>query len=226
MQLIPRLVLEAIGTFLLMLVIATVTVHGATTLEAALAIGAILLVLVYAIGPHSWAHFNPAMTLGFCLRGTTPFRELLPYTIAQCLGALLAVLFQSLLLAPAVAPEAVAVEAGETVVAMGGLGAVLAAEIAFTFALIFLTLQVATTRTQAGNQYFGLVVSMTVVSGILTMGPVASAVFNPAVQVGFWTMAIEGAPPGLVVISGNVAAAFLAALAFRGLHGRSEDPAG
>ena len=147
------------------------------------------------------------------ISGTTPFRELLPYTIAQCLGALLAVLFQSLLLAPAVAPEAVAVEAGETVVAMGGLGGVLAAEIAFTFALIFLTLQVATTRTQAGNQYFGLVVSMTVVSGILTMGPVASAVFNPAVQVGLWTMAIEGAPPGLVVISGNVAAAFLAFIA-------------
>ena len=130
MKLQGRLALELIGTYFLMLVIAMVTVHQSTITTAALAIGAILLALVYAFGPHCWAHFNPAMTLAFCLRGTTPFRELAPYTIAQCLGAVLAVFTQSLLISAGHSVEPVAIEASRSVQAMGGLVSVFFAALA------------------------------------------------------------------------------------------------
>jgi glycerol uptake facilitator-like aquaporin len=48
--------------------------------------GAILVVLISILGPVSGAHFNPAVTLVFAARGTTPWREVLPYIGAQCMG--------------------------------------------------------------------------------------------------------------------------------------------
>ena len=65
----------------------------------------------------------------------------------------------------------------------------LLAEALFTFALVFLTLNVATTRTHAGNQYFGLVIGFTVLAGLLTVGPVASSSSIPqsCSASGFWS---------------------------------------
>jgi glycerol uptake facilitator-like aquaporin len=50
--------------------------------------GAILVVLISILGPISGAHFNPAVTLVFATRGVTPWREVLPYLVAQCLGGI------------------------------------------------------------------------------------------------------------------------------------------
>ena len=50
--------------------------------------GAILVVIITIFGPVSGAHFNPAVTLVFATRGETPWSEVLPYVIAQCLGAI------------------------------------------------------------------------------------------------------------------------------------------
>jgi glycerol uptake facilitator-like aquaporin len=48
--------------------------------------GAILVVLISVLGPVSGAHFNPAVSLVFAVRGFTPWREVVPYTLAQCAG--------------------------------------------------------------------------------------------------------------------------------------------
>ena len=64
------------------------------------------------------------------------------------------------------------------------------------------------------------------VAGILAMGPVASAVFNPAVQVGLWTMGSEDPLLGFLVIGSNLVGASLAALVFKAVHGTTQDPAG
>jgi glycerol uptake facilitator-like aquaporin len=48
--------------------------------------GAILVVLITIIGPVSGAHFNPAVTLVFALRGEAPWRDVFPYVVAQCAG--------------------------------------------------------------------------------------------------------------------------------------------
>jgi glycerol uptake facilitator-like aquaporin len=50
--------------------------------------GAILVVLIMILGPVSGAHFNPAVTIVFAARGTTPWREVLPYIIIQCVGGI------------------------------------------------------------------------------------------------------------------------------------------
>src|SRR5258708_387814 len=47
--------------------------------------GAILIVIITILGPISGAHFNPAVTLIFTIRGLTPWREVAPYILVQCL---------------------------------------------------------------------------------------------------------------------------------------------
>jgi len=96
LQLSRRLVAEALGTGLL---VATVVGSGimATKLTAdvglqllgnTLPTGAILVVLITILGPISGAHFNPAVSLVFALRRELPWRDLAPYTLAQCLGGI------------------------------------------------------------------------------------------------------------------------------------------
>jgi glycerol uptake facilitator-like aquaporin len=48
--------------------------------------GAILVVIITILGPISGAHFNPAVSLVFALRGELPWREVTPYIVVQCLG--------------------------------------------------------------------------------------------------------------------------------------------
>jgi len=50
--------------------------------------GAILVVLITILGPLSGAHLNPAVTLVFAARGETPWRDVVPYIVAQCFGGI------------------------------------------------------------------------------------------------------------------------------------------
>jgi glycerol uptake facilitator-like aquaporin len=50
--------------------------------------GAILVVITTILGPISGAHFNPAVTLVFATRGRTPWGEVPPYIIVQCIGGM------------------------------------------------------------------------------------------------------------------------------------------
>ena len=91
-----RFVAEALGTALL---VATVVGSGimAETLthDTALALlgntlatGAMLVVLITVFGPISGAHFNPAVSLVFCLNRSLPTRDLLAYLAAQFAGGI------------------------------------------------------------------------------------------------------------------------------------------
>jgi glycerol uptake facilitator-like aquaporin len=66
--------------------------------------GAILIVIITIFGPVSGAHFNPAVTLVFAARGDTPWVEVIPYIVVQCVGAILGTVFAHLMfeLAPLV----------------------------------------------------------------------------------------------------------------------------
>src|SRR5215216_6581341 len=83
-----KLVVEAIGTFFLVLTITLVVSAGIPL--APLAIGSVLMVMIYAGGHISGAHYNPAVTLAVWLRGKTPTRDVLPYMACQVIGAALA----------------------------------------------------------------------------------------------------------------------------------------
>ena len=91
-----RAAVEALGTALL---VATVVGSGIMaerlTSDAALALlcntlptGAILVVVITVFAPVSGAHFNPAVSLAFAARGAFPWREVMPYVAAQCLGGI------------------------------------------------------------------------------------------------------------------------------------------
>jgi len=71
--------------------------------------GAILTVLILALGPVSGAHFNPAVTLVFATRGDTPWREVIPYIVVQCLGAIMGTVLAHLMFD--LAPLAIGIKA-------------------------------------------------------------------------------------------------------------------
>ncbi len=89
-----RLVAEGLGTAIL---VATVVGSGIMAERLAggnqaiallgntIPTGAILVVIITILGPISGAHFNPAVTLVFAMRGTTPWSEVIPYILIQCL---------------------------------------------------------------------------------------------------------------------------------------------
>ena len=83
-----KYVTEFIGTFALVFTVG-MAVFKAGSL-APLAIGAVLMVFVYAGGHISGAHYNPAVTLGVFLRGKMPASDVLPYWASQLIAALVA----------------------------------------------------------------------------------------------------------------------------------------
>ncbi|MCC2320363.1 MIP family channel protein [Cellulomonas xiejunii] len=90
-----RLGAEAFGTFFLVLVGVGIALYAAFSnvgggLGVALGFGVAVLAGIVAVGHVSGGHFNPAVTLGACLAGRTPFRDLLPYWVAQIVGGVLA----------------------------------------------------------------------------------------------------------------------------------------
>ncbi|RRH95987.1 aquaporin family protein [Mesorhizobium tamadayense] len=139
-----RAVAEALGTGLL---VATVVGSGimAQTLthDTALALlgntlatGAMLVVLITILGPISGAHFNPAVSLVFCLNRSLPARDLPAYLAAQFAGAIAGTIGAHLMFALPVLEIATKLRAGPAqwfseVVATFGLVAVILAGLRF-----------------------------------------------------------------------------------------------
>jgi glycerol uptake facilitator-like aquaporin len=95
-----RLFAEALGTAFLLATVIGSGIMGEmlaggnvalALLGNTLPTGAILVVLILIFGPVSGAHFNPAVSVGFALRGELPWVELAPYVVAQVLGGILGV---------------------------------------------------------------------------------------------------------------------------------------
>ena len=168
-----RLLTEFVGTLLFLFSISAAVLSG--TPMAPLAIGAALMAVVYMGGHVSGGHYNPAVSLAVLIRGKMTAGDLLPYWVAQVLGALTGCFLASL-----ATGKSFAVMPGEGVTT---LGAVLV-EIVFTFALCLVVLNVATAKATAGNSYFGLAIGFTIVVAAFGGGPVSGGAFNPAVATG------------------------------------------
>ena len=81
-----KYIVEFIGTFFLVTTIGCTVTHPETAAMAPLAIGSVLMVMIYAGGHVSGAHYNPAVTLAVWVRGKCPTRDLLGYFVAQLVG--------------------------------------------------------------------------------------------------------------------------------------------
>jgi aquaporin Z len=200
-----KYLVELIGTFFL---VATV---GFTVLSpndagnlAPLAIGCALMVMVFAGGHVSGAHYNPAVTLAVFLRGKCPVIDVIPYLVAQLVGAAGAAGLVAFVKQPA---------AGQTI--MPATVPALIAELAYTFALCYVVLNVATAKGTSGNSFYGLAIGFTVLTGAFAVGPVSGGVFNPAVAVGLCMFGkLEWANIWIYLVA-HFAAAVLAALVFK-----------
>jgi aquaporin Z len=199
-----RYLTEFIGTFFLVLTIGCTVIPAAAGVIPPLAIGAALMVMVYAGGHVSGGHYNPAVTLGVWLRGRCPAGDVLPYWAAQVVAAL-AASFTSMFLVgsprgaaliPAVAPAFIA-------------------EFLFTFALVYVVLNTATAKRTEGNSYFGLAIGLTVMTGAFAVGSVSGGAFNPAVAVGLVVMGLVSTPSIWIHIVADFLGGAAAAMVFR-----------
>ncbi|MFN8446930.1 MAG: aquaporin [Caldilineaceae bacterium] len=166
-----KYVVEFIGTFFLVLTICLTVIPGNAGVIPPLAIGAALMVMIFAGGHISGAHYNPAVTLAVTLRGRCSSADAPLYMIAQVLGA------------------AVAAFVARFLVGGGTTGTLdvsksLVAEFLFTFALAYVVLNVATAKGTNGNSFYGLAIGITVMVGAFAVGGISGGAFNPAVAIG------------------------------------------
>ncbi|MBI4354034.1 MAG: aquaporin [Candidatus Omnitrophica bacterium] len=199
-----KLLVEGIGTFFLVLVIGLTAMAPGAGATAPLAIGAVLAAMVYAGGPISGGHYNPAVTLAVWLRGACKAADVPGYVAVQVLGASAA----ALVVGVCKPGSAVAAMQPEVLPA-------LTAELALTFALAYVVLHVATSKQAAGNSYFGLAIGGTVMAGAYAVGNISGGVFNPAVAVGLTLMGLSSLGNLWLYLLANCAGGALAALAFR-----------
>jgi aquaporin Z len=194
---------EFIGTFFLVFTIGCTGIGAGAGVIAPLAIGAALMVMVYAGGHISGAHYNPAVTLAIWMRGRVNTADVLPYIISQLVAAALAAAAVKFLRAGiAVTPISPKV------------GPALLAEFLFTFALVYVVLNTATAEGTSGNSFYGLAIGMTVMAGAFAVGDISGGVFNPAVAVGISILKISDWSNIWVYLVATFIAAAVAAVVF------------
>ncbi|MFG1683876.1 MIP/aquaporin family protein [Nonomuraea sp. NPDC049269] len=205
---------EFIGTFFLVFTV------GATVLTktplAPVAIGAILMVMVYAGGHISGAHYNPAVTLAVLLRGRISRADAVAYWIAQVAGGVIAALTASYVIEPgsvsALSPSG------------RGLWVALLAEALFTFALAYVVLNAATSSDHPGNSFYGLAIGFTVMAGAFAVGGISGGAFNPAVAIGAASMGLFAWSKIWIWLLADLAGGAIAGAAFLALNPKDRVP--
>jgi len=201
---------EGIGTFILVfagtgaVMVNKISDGAITHVGISFVFGAVVAALIYGIGHLSGAHFNPAVTLAFWASGFFPKRRVLPYILAQSVGAIAA----STLLLIALGPVA---KLGATLPLNGNWLQSLVLESVLTFILMFVILGSGLDR-RAPIGFAGLAIGLTVGLEAAFMGPITGASMNPVRSLGpafvggiwqhhwvYWVAPILGAQLAVIV---------------------------
>jgi aquaporin Z len=167
-----QLTVESIGTFILVLTVSLSTsTKGAGDL-APLAIGSALMVMVFAGGHISGAHYNPAVSLAALLAGKLRRRQTVFYVLMQLAAGALAALLVRAFVGPA------------TPAVLGADWKILVGELIFTLALAYVVLNATSAEDTKSNSFTGLAIGFTVATGIFAVGKTTGGVFNLAVALG------------------------------------------
>src|SRR5258706_9306119 len=158
-----KYLMEVIGTFFLVLVV------GLT--GTPLAIGSVLMVMVYMGGHVSGAHYNPAVTLAILLQKKIDTKDAGMYILFQVVGSMAAAIVVHVITGNTFAPSPAA--------NVSTVSALLV-EIIFTFALVSVILNVAVSKATSGNNYFGLAIGFTVLAAAFAGGGISGCADNPA----------------------------------------------
>jgi MIP family channel proteins len=169
---------EFVGTFALIFFGAGSALQGADLVGQALANGLAIGIMVTAVGHISGGHFNPAVTLSMLATGRISLAESARYWVSQLAGAVAAALVL-LAIFPSVVTDARRL--GVPTVGHGfSTGNALVAEIVGTFFLVFVIYGVAVDKRGAFSILAGLPIGLTISIGVLAVGAVSGAAFNPA----------------------------------------------
>jgi aquaporin Z len=203
-----KYMVEAIGAFFLTFTVAASVMLG--SVFTPLAAGLALMVMVYAGGHISGGHYNPAVTMAALVRGAIGMRDATAYWVVQFAGGVIA----------GVAARAIINPAAVKTLSLSGHGFIAAAlvELLFTFALCYVVLNVATSKDQKGNQFFGLAIGFTIAAGAFAVGPLSGGAFNPAVTLGAATGGLFAWSSLWVYFIVQLGAGVLAGLGFLALN--------
>ena len=174
------LIAEAIGTFALVFAgcgaIMVDSKSGSLGhVGVAISFGLVIMVMIYAVGHVSGAHFNPAVTLSFALARHFPPRQVPLYWAAQLVGALLA----AAILRGSLGNIA---QLGATFPS-GSDGQAFLWEAVMSFFLMFVIMAVAT-DTRAVGEAAAIAIGGTVALDAMFGGPITGASMNPARSLG------------------------------------------
>jgi len=201
-----KFIVECIGTFFLLLTIGLTVIPDSAGVIAPLAIGSVLMVLVYAGGHISGAHYNPAVTLAVLIRGRCTMADVPVYLTAQILGAVAGALTAQFLVGSGTVAGTIDVTKS------------LIAEFLFTFALAYVVLNVATAKGTSGNSFYGLAIGFVVMTGAFSVGGISGGAFNPAVAIAAPLMGLMDWNNIWIHISADFAGGALAAFIFNILN--------
>ena len=202
-----KYIAEFIGAFFLVLTIGCTVLPGAAGVIAPLAIGAALMVMVYATGHISGGHLNPAVTLAVFVRGRCDAKDVVPYWVAQLLAGVAAAFVAVFLVGKSGTPMEIK-----------NVPLVFIAEFLFTFALAFVVLNSATSKDTANNSFYGLAIGMTVMVGAFSVGAISGGAFNPAVAVGLAMMKLVNFSDIWIHVTAELAGGLVAGLTFKFLN--------
>jgi aquaporin Z len=189
----PKFVAELLGTFWLVLggcgsavLAAAFPELGIGFVGVSLAFGLTVVTGAYAFGPISGGHFNPAVSFGLWAGGRFPASQLLPYILAQVIGAVIAA---GVLYMIATGKAGFDLKGGFASNGFGehspgkySLGAALITEIVMTF--MFLMIILGTTHKRAPVGFAGLAIGLALVLIHLISIPVTNTSVNPARSTG------------------------------------------
>ena len=207
----PRaLVVELIGTFFLVFTVGMTVIDPGAGALAGLAIGVVLAVMIFAGGHISGGHYNPAVTLGVLIRGQDHGARGASAT-GSCRSSRRSSRSCS---CRYMKPAMPATPLNNDL----AVGPALLAEFLFTFALVYVVLNVATAKGTEGNSFYGLAIGFTVLAGAYAVGGVSGGSFNPAVTVGGSFMNIFAWSNIWIYLVAELAAGAAAAVTFKFLH--------
>lgn len=209
--LVRAMAAEMLGTFALVLAgtgaVVTNALHAGALGQVGIAMtfGLVIMVMIYATGHISGAHFNPGVTLAFALVRHFPAARVVPYLVAQVVGALLGSLAVRTLIG----------DAGGLGVTHPSSGAIagMALEGILTFVLMFV-IMAAATDTRAVGQAAAIAIGGTIALEALFAGPITGASMNPARSLGPALVAGDFADLWIYIV-GPIAGAALGALTYQ-----------
>ncbi|NND77750.1 MAG: porin [Flavobacteriales bacterium] len=209
-----KYITEFLGTFFLMFTIVWV-VHSELIPQIwkPTTIGLVLMVLIYVGGPISKAHYNPAATIGFITRRQMDSRDILPYFMAELLGAFLAAVIGAALFANSAATPFVVPD----------LSMALIAEFLGTFVIVSVIMYVATLKKTIGNKYYGFAIALAVVLMIHAFGHLSGGAFNPAVALGFVSTSMVDFKLFALVVAVCMLSGWLSGMLFNALEAKLGD---